>query len=113
MRARMRATLHEAKAELRRRRHHPIPEQGAWLASVVRGYFAYHAVPTNVDALGAFSTALEKLWLKSLRRRGQRDRMNWERMHALIQRWIPKARIQHPWPEERFDVNTRGKSRVR
>ena len=113
MRARMRATLHEAKAELRRRRHHPIPVQGAWLASVVRGYFAYHAVPTNVDALGAFSTALEKLWLKSLRRRGQRDRMNWERMHALIQRWIPKARIQHPWPEERFDVNTRGKSRVR
>ena len=113
MRARMRATLHEAKAELRRRRHHPIPVQGAWLASVVRGYFAYHAVPTNVDALGEFSTALEKLWLKSLRRRGQRDRMNWERMHALIQRWIPKARIQHPWPEERFDVNTRGKSRVR
>jgi hypothetical protein len=34
--------------------HQPIPEQGQWLAPVVRGYFAYHAVPTNVAALNAF-----------------------------------------------------------
>jgi RNA-directed DNA polymerase len=27
--------------------HQPIPEQGRWLAQVVRGYFAYHAVPTK------------------------------------------------------------------
>ncbi len=113
MRARMRATLREVKSELQRRRHHSIPEQGAWIASVVRGYFAYHAVPTNVDALNSFKTEVEKLWRKSLRRRCQRDRTNWKRMHALTQRWVPKARILHPWPDERFDVTTRGKSRVR
>ena len=43
----MRAKLKEVKKELRRRMHQPIPEQGRWLAQVVRGYFAYHAVPTN------------------------------------------------------------------
>ena len=46
-RDRMRAKLKEVKKELRRRMHQPIPEQGRWLAQVVRGYFAYHAVPTN------------------------------------------------------------------
>lgn len=113
IRQRMRSKLHEVKAELRVRRHRPIPEQGAWIASVVRGHFAYYAVPTNVGALSSFRTAVEKLWRQSLRRRSHQDRTNWVRMHALTQRWIPKARIQHPWPDERFDVNTRGKSRVR
>jgi RNA-directed DNA polymerase len=44
-RDRMRVKLKALKAELRRRMHVPIPEQGRWLAQVVRGYFAYHAVP--------------------------------------------------------------------
>jgi len=46
-RDRMRTRLKEIKEEMQRRRHQPIPEQGKWLAQVVRGYFAYHAVPTN------------------------------------------------------------------
>ena len=40
-RDRMRAKLTEIKEELRRRMHQPIPEQGQWLAQVVRGFFAY------------------------------------------------------------------------
>ena len=48
MRERIRAKLREVKANLRRRQHLPIPTQGRWLGAVVRGYFAYHAVPTNV-----------------------------------------------------------------
>jgi RNA-directed DNA polymerase len=42
---RMAAKLREVKADLMRRRHLPIPEQGRWLASVVRGHLAYYAVP--------------------------------------------------------------------
>jgi RNA-directed DNA polymerase len=37
----------KSKRSFSRRRHRPIPEQGAWLASVVRGYAAYYAVPLN------------------------------------------------------------------
>ncbi|WP_237077285.1 group II intron reverse transcriptase/maturase [Myxococcus xanthus] len=113
MRKRMQAKLREVKAELQRRRHLSIPEQGAWLRAVVRGYFAYHAVPTNGRALLSFRTQVIRLWQRSLRRRGQRDRTNWEKMGRLVRRWMPPARILHPWPEERFDVRTRGKSPVR
>ena len=51
---RMRAKLKQLKVELRRRRHWPIPEQGGWLASVVRGHLNYYAVPGNIDAVTAF-----------------------------------------------------------
>jgi RNA-directed DNA polymerase len=113
MRERMRAKLREVKANLRRRQHLPIPVQGRWLRAVVRGYFAYHAVPTNVKALQAFRTQVERHWQRSLRRRGQRDRTNWARMRQLSQRWLPEPKIQHPWPTMRFDVRTRGRSPVR
>ena len=113
MRKRMRERLRTVKTELMRRRHLPIPEQGKWLGSVVRGYFAYHAVPTNVHALQSFRTQVERHWLRALKRRSQRHRMDWERMRRLSARWLPAPRILHPWPGDRFDVRTRGKSPVR
>jgi hypothetical protein len=47
----LRAKLKEIKEELRRRMHQSIPEQGKWLRQVAKGYFNYHAVPTNIRAL--------------------------------------------------------------
>ena len=44
---RMRTKLHAVKTEMRRRMHHPIPEQGRWLASVLQGHYNYYAVPDN------------------------------------------------------------------
>jgi RNA-directed DNA polymerase len=103
-RDRMRAKLQEIKAELRERMHAPIPEQGRWLAQVVRGLFAYHAVPTNLPALGAFRIRVTRLWLHALRRRSQKDRFGWERIWKLADDWLPKPRILHPWPNIRFAV---------
>ncbi len=113
MRKRMRAKLREVKIELMRRRHLPIPVQGLWVASVVRGHFAYHAVPTNIDSIAKFRDRVVRHWRHALRRRSQRSRVTWERMYRIARRWIPRARIQHPWPEMRFDVCTRGRSPVR
>ncbi|MDP9000856.1 MAG: group II intron reverse transcriptase/maturase, partial [Myxococcota bacterium] len=110
---RMRAKLHSLRDELRKRMHLPTAEQGAWLASVVRGYFAYHAVPTNGHAIAAFRVQAVRHWHRALRRRGQKRRIDWMRMRTIAERWLPRARILHPWPERRFDVRTRGKSRVR
>lgn len=110
---RMRAKLHAIRQEMHRRRHLPVADQGAWLASVLGGYYAYHAVPNNIQALGAFRHQVVRAWHRVLRRRSQHDRTNWSRMHQLSERWIPVPRILHPWPEERFDVRTRGRSRVR
>ena len=110
---RMRAKLKQLKVELRRRRHLPVPDQGRWLASVVRGHLAYYAVPTNSAAVKAFRTQVVRLWYAALRRRSQRTRLNWQRMNRLVARWLPPARIRHPWPNERLDARTQGRSPVR
>jgi RNA-directed DNA polymerase len=51
---RMRAKLKEIKDTLRWPWHKPIAEQVAWLGSVVRGYYASYAVPTNGRLMEAF-----------------------------------------------------------
>jgi RNA-directed DNA polymerase len=110
---RMRGKLREIKEELARRRHLPIPEQGRWLGSVVRGHLAYYAVPANGRALRAFVNQVTRHWLRSLRRRGQRHRLNWQRMQRIAARWLPPIRIMHPAPLHRFDATTQGRSPVR
>jgi group II intron reverse transcriptase/maturase len=110
---RMRAKLRELKLALMQRRHLPIPEQGRWLASVVRGHLAYYAVPGNSDAIIAFRTQVTRHWCWALRRRSQRSRLDWKRMQRLATRWLPPARIQHPYPDARFDARTQGRSPVR
>jgi group II intron reverse transcriptase/maturase len=101
---RMRARLREIKEQLRSRMHDAIPEQGRWLRAVVTGFFAYHAVPTNSRALGAFRYHVTNLWLRTLRRRSQKDRMTWERMAKIATHWLPAPRVLHPWPNQRFAV---------
>jgi group II intron reverse transcriptase/maturase len=103
---RMRAKLRALKEELLRRRHLPIPVQGRWLASVVRGHLAYYAVPGNIDAVSAFRDEVRRLWREALRRRSQRSRLTWERMGRLSTRWLPPARIVHQHPVARFAART-------
>jgi RNA-directed DNA polymerase len=111
--ARMRATLKVLRDQLKRNRHRPIPEQGAWLRRVLQGYFQYYAVRTNGRRLAAFRTEVARAWLHALRRRSQRHRLTWKRMNVLVKRWLPPVRTLHPWPEERFFATTRGRSPVR
>ena len=101
---RMRAKLRQIRAVLRRSMHLPIPAQGKWLGSVVRGYFNYHAVPTNGRALHVFRHHVSDLWRRTLRRRSQKDRATWERMTQLAEAWLPKPTILHPWPSDRYAV---------
>jgi group II intron reverse transcriptase/maturase len=110
---RMRTKLRTLKGEIERRRHQPIPEQGRWLASVLRGHLNYYAVPDNIEALRAFRRQAARHWLMALRRRSQRTTLTWERMTRLEARWLPEPRILHPWPERRFDARTQGRSPVR
>jgi len=103
-RDRMRAALRDIKAQLRRRMHDSIPEQGRWLRAVVTGYFAYHAVPTNGRSLGAFRYHVVDLWRRTLRRRSQKDDTTLDRMASIAAVWLPTPRILHPWPSTRFAV---------
>ncbi len=103
-RDRMCAKLREIKEALRHRMHRPIPETGKWLAQIVAGYFAYHAVPTNSPALSAFRYHVLVLWHRQLCRRSQRARVLWTRMTKLADEFLPPPRVLHPWPSVRFAV---------
>ncbi|MCH8880215.1 MAG: maturase [Planctomycetes bacterium] len=106
IRKRMRAKLREIKFELRRHMHHPTPEVGQWLRSVLTGHFRYYAVPRNQRKLSAFKYQVHCLWFRTLRRRSQRHRISGERMNRLAARWFPPVRVLHPYPEQRLRVMT-------
>jgi RNA-directed DNA polymerase len=110
---RLRAALSRVKDQVKARMHQPIPEQGRWLASVVRGHMAYYAVPGNFRAVAAFRDQVIRHWFKALRRRSQRTTVDWARMNRIQARWLPRARITHPYPDARFDARTQGRSPVR
>ncbi|HFL7771596.1 TPA: RNA-directed DNA polymerase, partial [Pseudomonas aeruginosa] len=92
--------------ELQRRRHEPVRAQGQWLKRVVGGYFNYHAVPGNLLRLDGFRAAVCRLWRQALKRRSQRNRLQWSRFGRLADIYIPKPRTAHPYPEERFASRT-------
>jgi RNA-directed DNA polymerase len=103
---RLRAKIKGAREAIIRKRHEPVPEQGAWLRSVVQGHFNYFAVPGNRRAIDAFRTEVIKAWLFALRRRSQKSmNLTWERIKRLVVKWIPTAKVQHPYPNERLYVN--------
>ena len=106
MKKRMRATLAAIRVELRRKLHAPVAQVGRWLKRVVQGYFNYHAVPDNLRRLQGFHAEVCRAWLLGLRRRSQRHRMTWVRFRRLIDRYVPRCRLQHPYPPLRNRATT-------
>jgi RNA-directed DNA polymerase len=106
IRKRLQAKLNEVKAELRRRMHTPIPEQGKWLQAVVRGHIRYYGMPMNTPALWTFRFQVGWLWHRALSRRSQNGLVLWDRMRRLIKRWLPLPSVCHPYPLRRMGVIT-------
>ena len=106
IRKRMQAKLNAVKAELRRRMHQPIPEQGKWLQAVVPGHNRYYGVPMNQPALQTFRFRVGWLWHRALSRRSQNGRVLWDRMRRLSTRWLPLPTVCHPYPLRRMGVIT-------
>jgi len=106
MRKRRQTKLKEVYQELKRRMHDPVPEQGAYLRSVVGGHVRYYGVPMNGPSVSAFRKEVCQLWWKALKRRSHKHRLVWDRMKRLMDRWLPSARVCHPYPLVRFGVIT-------
>jgi len=106
IRKRLQAKLNEVKAELQRRMHEPVPEQGKWLQAVVRGHIRYYGVPMNQPALQLFRFRVAWLWQRALSRRSQNGRVPWDRMRRLLNRWLPMPTVCHPYPLRRMGVIT-------
>ena len=106
MSKRMGATLQRIGQHLLDNRSLPVNEQGRWLASVVRGWFGYHAVPGNTPALRSFRDRAVEAWRRALRRRSQTAKtgLTWDVMRRLADRHLPRATVLHPYPSERLIV---------
>jgi len=106
MAKRLRRKVKDVVATLNQVRHRPLPEQGGWLRRVIQGFFNYHGVPGNRGALDAFRTLLARAWHRSLRRRSQKARkLTWKRMRGIVDRWLPRPYILHPYPNVRLCVS--------
>ena len=99
------AKLQAIKTELKRRRHEPVASVGVWLQKVTSGYYQYHAIPGNLPRLNLFRWRLRWVWWRALSRRSQRSRVALDRLTRLTDRWIPVARVLHPYPMQRFDAS--------
>ena len=99
---RMAAKRKDIRAKLRRRMHERIPGTAPWLGNRAR--------------MKAFRNDVQRLWLRTLRRRSQRSRLTWEKFRASLGSLLPPVQISQPYPDARFDANhphIRGRNRVR
>ena len=93
-----RSSLRRAKRSIyewcRGHRHLPIKAQHAALYRRLQGHFNYFGVSGNYHSLYLLGRATKRAWYKWLCRRGQRQRLNWERFTDLLKWWpLPRPRI--------------------
>ena len=113
MAKRMTRTLKRIAEALCRRRHRPKAETARWLGRVIDGWLNYYAVPTSFRWLARFIHCVKRLWLRTLRRRSQKDRHSWGALQRLVDTHWPRPTIRHPWPSQRLAVRlTQGRSRM-
>ena len=101
---RVKRTLQAVGGKLRKRMHADKVVTGKWLGQVLNGWLNYYAVPTSYRSLDQFTQTLKRHWMRTLRRRSQRDRHSWDALEALCDKLWPATRIRHPWPAQRFAV---------
>src|SRR5216110_2544646 len=103
-RKRLEAKLQNIKQTLRSRMHEPVPKVGEWLERVLNGHYQYFGVPWNWASLGLFRERIARYWGRVLGRRSQTGKVSAIRLGRLFRRWLPRPKVVHPYPEQRFAV---------
>jgi len=100
---RFKRKLEEVKDELRKRMHERVAVTGKWLATVIKGHTNYFGVPGNMDTVKEFYKQCMRHWLRTLRRRSHKaQKLTWEDFRGKTDKMIPRPRLVHPFPEQRF-----------
>ena len=105
-RKRVRRTLRRIKESLHRRQHEDMRDTARWLGRVINGWLNYYAVPGTSYACSTFAYRVMRLFMRSLRRRSQKDRTAWPTVARLCRQYWPSLRTRHPWPAQRLTVST-------
>jgi len=101
-RARLVGQIKGVQAELRRRLHWRPLQTLKWLARVMQGHMNYYSVPGNLYRVSLFRTEIVMRWFKLLKRRSQRSSLVWRWFGSWVNRLMPKVRVVHSYPGERF-----------
>lgn len=76
-------------------RHKPLQEQYQMLCQKVRGHYAYYGISGNSESLRRFRFVVECVWVKWLKRRSQRHRLDSLRITELLKRYcLPMAKLR-------------------
>ena len=76
-------------------RHKPLPEQFTTLCQKIRGHYAYYGLWGNLQALRRFHHCVERIWVKWLRRRSHKHRLNWDKSKLFLERYkLPTAKVK-------------------
>lgn len=82
----------------RANRHEPVEWQRDRLRSRLNGYYNYHGVRCNFEALWQLYREVCKSWRYWLSRRSQRANIPWPRFREILQALpLPLPRIVHSW----------------
>ena len=88
--------LRRVSDECRRRRHHSIRAQHAWLSAMLRGHYAYYGISGNSRRLRWFAHQAVRVWKKWLSRRGQPGTFRWDRLNVMLKAYpLPPPKVVH------------------
>jgi len=93
-RKKFRSSVKRVAEWCKKNRHRRLGEQFQRLNAKLRGYYNYYGVRGNYASLNEFFQQVQRLHLKSLNRRSQRQSYNWAGYRELIQYFaLPRPRI--------------------
>ena len=93
-RARLRRAIQAVYAWCRDHRHAELGVLHAALRSRLQGHYNYFGVNGNLKRLACLLWHARRAWLKWLRRRSQRTRLNWARFKDLLRDFpLPEPRV--------------------
>jgi len=93
--ASLRRTIKSISDWCRRHRHLPRKEQHAALSRKLQGHYQYFGVNSNMGSLRKVHHETKKAWLKWLKRRSQRSKIDWERLDGYLKVFpLPPPRIK-------------------
>jgi RNA-directed DNA polymerase len=93
-RQKLKKSLRQFAEWSKQHRHHKLRDLFRQLNAKLRGYYNYYGVNGNYESLNEFFYQGMRILFKWLKRRSQRNRLNWERFREMLDRYqVERPRI--------------------
>jgi len=103
---RVRRFLQKLKEDLRRIMHFPMKAQQTLINQKLRGFYNYFGLPLCSTVLNSIFEQVKRIWKKSLSRRSNSGRVNWEKFNKILSHF-PLLRPKLKYTVYEFSVFSR------